>query len=139
MIHFEYHQKGHEGVTTVLRDTARRAPKEMSDTTFLWAARHALPRLQRKPYPPERPRQTYVRTGKLGRGWNVRPTTGGATIFNNRPGVIFATGDGQGGGQAWMHVGRWWRAADIIRNERKTLGPMLVKRLNKMLTPGAGQ
>lgn len=137
MIGFEYHEKGHERVTHVLRDTAQRAPKEMGETTFLWAARHAIPRLRAQPYPSPRPGQTYMRTGQLARRWSVRNNEGGATIFNNRPGAIFVIGDGQGGGQAWMHVGRWWRAVDIIRNERHALGDMLIKKLNKLLSLGA--
>ena len=139
MIVFEYREKGHERVVSTFRRVATRGQKEMEDTTYLWAAQRMATQLQAKPYPPERPRQRYVRTGQLGRSWGARRSPGGATIFNNRPYARYVVGDDKGKGQAWMHAGRWWLAADVIRDERPTLGSMLKNKLKSLFSLGAGR
>jgi hypothetical protein len=62
--------------------------------------------------PPERPGQTYVRTGEQSRGWQrATPIAGGAgfQLINTSTHARWT----QGTPQAWMHVGRWRTASQI--------------------------
>jgi hypothetical protein len=68
-------------------------------------------------YPPERPRQTYVRTGRLGRRWNVKRLDEGYTVSNSTPYTKFVVGSAYGTDQAWMHVGRWQLFRDVVDME----------------------
>lgn len=136
MIHFELTIRGQDEVTGALRNAAAQGQRRMSAATYHWAV-NALPRLRSTPYPAERPGQRYRRTYRLRDGWGARPTQGGATIFNRQPYTGFVVGDWQGGGQAWMHRGRWWTAEAILRNERQSLRPALVKELNHLFAIGA--
>lgn len=66
-----------------------------------------------KAYPPERPHQTYIRTGRLGRNWKSNKV--GVLkyrITNSTPYAKYVVGNAYGQGQAWMHVGRW----NVFRN-----------------------
>lgn len=66
-------------------------------------------------YAPERPGQTYIRTGNLGERWahrRVGPST--AAFVNTADYATYVVGDEDGGGQAWMHFGRWWTARDRV-------------------------
>ena len=90
------------------------------------AMNKALKEVQKKigPYPPKREGQTYVRTGDLGRSLGMTmegSIIGDASIMKTRRagvgnyiGTIGSKGIyyniyviGNGGDQAWMHVGRW--------------------------------
>ena len=78
-------------------------------------------------YPPERPGQTYVRTGRLGFSWDVKRLDDGYVITNNarsRYGQYYAqyvVGNAYGTGQAWMHVGRWQVFRDVVDAEMAKL------------------
>jgi len=66
-----------------------------------------------KIYPAQRPQQKYVRTFKFRRGWQVQkvgPT--GYMIINRTPYTKYVVGNAYGGGQAWMHAGRWTTLRD---------------------------
>lgn len=135
MIHFTLTVRGQDEVTAVLRNAAGQGQKRVAATTYHWAV-NTLPRLRGKAYPPERPGQRYRRTYRLRDSWQAQPTPGGATITNNRPGAVFVIGDWQGGGQAWMHVGRWWTAESVLRKERESLRPAIVKELDHLFSMG---
>lgn len=67
------------------------------------------------PYAPERPGQTYVRTGRLGQGWWQSGMGQSQVVFTNGvPYAPYVVGDSYGKGQSWWHVGRWWTALDKI-------------------------
>lgn len=74
--------------------------------------------LEDKPYPPERPGQTYRRTGNFGRSWLPR-IKGRNTISIINPvkarGRFYANYVA-GDKQAWMHVGRWWTARKVAED-----------------------
>lgn len=72
-------------------------------------------------YPEERPYQTYVRTGKLGFGWQVIKQDRGYQVKNNVPYGKYVVGSAYGTGQAWMHVGRWQLLRDVVEDENKKL------------------
>lgn len=135
MIGFDLTVRGQEQVTAAMRRTAEQGQKRVAAVTYHWAV-NALPRLRGTPYPPERPGQTYKRTGLLRRSWHADPTPDGARIYNDRPGVTFVIGDWMGGGQAWFHVNRWWTGEGLLRNERQKLRPLLIDELNHLLSMG---
>ncbi len=88
-------------------------PKEVERTTERAAKdlKSMIP-----PYPPKRPRQAYVRTGKLGRSFGVEVKPFGtrveAHIFSK--GVPYAPFVVDEKRQAWMHVGRWWSLQEVL-------------------------
>ena len=135
MVGLEFRTRGQDQVTAAMRGLAATGQKHVAKTTYHWSV-NAIQRLRTTPYPPERQGQTYVRTGLLRRSWRSTPTNDGARITNDRPGAVFVIGDWMGGGQAWMHVGRWWTAEAILRNERQKLGPMIIRELNHLMSMG---
>jgi len=72
-------------------------------------------------YPPERSGQTYRRTYKLRDAWKITKLVSGYTVTNNvkygRYVVGTPTGAIGGGGQAWMHVGRWLLFRDVAEQK----------------------
>ncbi len=139
IVHWTMTVKGQDNVTNVLKTAAATGQRRVANVTYQWAQGQVIPRLMyRTPYPPERPGQKYKRTYKLQRGWRASPTPEGAKIENVSGYATFVVGDPDGGGQAWMHKGRWWIAEGIIRNERDyKLKPMLLKELDHMFATGA--
>ncbi len=88
----------------------------------------------RDKYPPERPGQRYVRTGRLGAGFRYEQVAPSHYRFiNDTPYTRFVVGDSDGGGQAWMHQGRWWTAKERVEGEQ----PGLIQALEKALAQGA--
>jgi len=93
------------------------------------------------PYPPERPGQQYVRTGRLGRSWKhkrYRKTKSrvewgveNKAAQRGRVYPSYVVGDEQGR-QAWMHKGRWWVA---LAKYTETVGrrkQMIHRALNRL-------
>lgn len=81
---------------------------------------------QMQTYPPERPGQQYVRTGRLFYSWKVEEIPNGYALENraSRRGREYAgyvIGDAYGGGQAWMHVGRWETLRDVTKEQLRAL------------------
>lgn len=85
--------------------------------------RYAVGALKGKPYPPERPKQKYRRTGTLNRAWNTVIENRAIHIKNaaQSPNGTYYAGfvvgpeiSSIGNAQAWMHRGRWWNAPDVI-------------------------
>ena len=76
-------------------------------------------RLKAKKYPPKRPGQKYIRTGRLGRSWSSRGTGNLEVTIRNRAAfkgrfyAPYVVGDNQ----SWMHVGRWWIGRESIIEE----------------------
>lgn len=82
-------------------------------------------------YPPERPNQTYIRTGDLGEAWEqanplIRPMQGGieARLANRMPYSGFVQHPDE---QAWMHAGRWDTTDQVVRD----LQPLLDAELDR--------
>lgn len=80
-----------------------------------------------KEYPPERPGQTYQRTGTLGGGWTIVPASSGMgyAVSNNVPYTPFVVGNAYGLEQAWMHQGRWNLLRDVAEEEVDKLPPQV--------------
>jgi len=85
-------------------------------------------------YPPERARQTYVRTGTLYAGWQVKKLDDGYQIVNyaarrGRRYARYVVGDAFGTGQAWMHAGRWQLFRDVVEDEMAQLPPVVAREI----------
>lgn len=85
-------------------------------------------------YPPERPRQRYRRTGRLGNAWTVttRLTGNGATLTasNDTPYVKWVQDKPS---QAWMHQGRWDTAQDVMASEETAIKTGIGRRATEAL------
>jgi len=84
-------------------------------------------RLAGRAEPPERPGQTYIRTGILRSSWSdLKRGDSEYSIINDasQRGRMYPTyvlGNGGGGGQAGVHRGRWWVAREVVEGELSTL------------------
>jgi hypothetical protein len=74
------------------------------------------------PYPPPPENSKYARTYILKTSWGIRkikPLTyrldNLAGIRKGNPYAGLVVGDEKGQGQAYMHVGRWWKIADKVK------------------------
>ena len=121
MIHFTVTVYGQKAVANELRTAAAKAQPRIRNATYDWAMSRVMSQLAVKEYPAKRPGQRYVRTGKLRSGWVATPLEKGVKISNKMSYAGYVVGDAKGQRQAWMHPGRWWKAADIINNERPRL------------------
>jgi hypothetical protein len=83
-----------------------------------------------KAYPPPPPASTYMRTGTLGAGWTITPTTNGYMIRNDTPYTKWVVGNAYGLEQAWMHVGRWQLLRDVQDEEVAKLPPEIEKEIS---------
>lgn len=83
-----------------------------------------------KVYPPERPGQTYIRTGTLGGGWTITSNTNGYTIRNDTPYTKRVVGNAYGLEQAWMHQGRWNLQRDVTEEEVQKLPDEIEKEIS---------
>lgn len=62
-------------------------------------------------YPAPPPTSTYVRTGTLGRAWTTTGSRLSYTVGNN---TVYAPYVQDADRQAWMHVGRWQTAQEVV-------------------------
>ncbi len=91
-----------------------------------------LVRSKLREYPPERPGQTYVRTGDLGQGWADAPVSSSSSGFGLTDTLSneaveyapFVQRDPQFGDphQAWMHRDRWSTDAQILEASAQEIG-----------------
>lgn len=106
-------------------ERAKRA-KNMEDVLRAWAAA-TYTELSGSAYPPERPGQKYRRTGTLRASWSWHQQGNNAIRFENTaaqqgpPYAIYVVGDASGQRQAWMHVGRWWKAREKVEAQMEKL------------------
>jgi len=85
--------------------------------------------LKSEPYPPKRPGQRSVRTGRLANSWKVEGQGPPARyrIINtarSKKGKFYA-GWVVGIKQAWMHKGRWWKAVAVVKKHSHKLSEKL--------------
>lgn len=139
MIRFDLTVLGERELAQTLYGAAANGHRRVQGATMDWAQGRALPALRRQPYPPTRPNQRYRRTGLLGRSWEAGSEGDLLVIRNTRPGATFVVGDGQGGGQAWMHLGRWWTAESILRREQPELRKGIVRELDYLFALKGGR
>lgn len=129
MIRFQLIIIGQNAVTNKLRTTAAKAPHAMGDITYRWA-QGVRAKLKSTPYPPKRPGQRYVRTGRLANSWSaVRMSQSTVRIANSAGYSGYVVGKKQ----AWFHRGRWWTAQSVIEQSAPELKAAAIKELGRLL------
>lgn len=128
---FEF--KGYNRVGNKLRKLASLNSQIVDPEMKAWA-QDTRATLKGTKYPPKRPLQTYIRTGRLANSWKVTKTKPGVfnienqASFKGRAYAKYVVGDDQ----AWMHKGRWWKARDIIAQETSKLVSRLTKAIRQI-------
>jgi hypothetical protein len=102
-------------------------------TETIYKAAQAIVK-QMKIYPPVPTGSRYVRTYKLRDSWKVNRSITGYTVSGNPTSKghaygRYVVGDFAGGGQAWMHVGRWLLFRDVAEHEVSLLPPLVEERV----------
>lgn len=122
--------KGYNRVDNMLRLLASEMASEIVDPVLGDWTKDVRYNLKAEPYPPKRPKQTYVRTGLLANSWSAEQVAPGKWRINNSANYSqFVVGDAQGHGQAWMHQGRWWLAREVVDGYTDDLTQRLSKDL----------
>ena len=80
---------------------------------------------------PERLQQGYVRTGNFGRSTYWIREGRSYRLKSEHKAAAFIVGDGSGGGQAWMHVGRWPVAYEVMQKWVKTMVENMRNRIRR--------
>lgn len=141
-----YDHVAFDKVEKKLDDLANFERKTLSPMATKWAT-STKNVLKTEAEPPERPNQTYIRTGTLGRSWNKKKLSQTEWAFINSANQhgrfypIYVLGNSDGdrrnaykhNRQAWMHKGRWWIAYDVIENELKDFAKQAQKAAQKIL------
>lgn len=110
---FSIEFKGINRVSNALRKLAALDKTILDPVGKRWA-QGVTKKLKGKAYPPRRPGQTYVRTGRLANSWAVDALGAGVWSITNRTDYgVFVVGDEQ----AAVHKGRWWQARPTIQEE----------------------
>lgn len=140
MLRFEITIRGSDAVRNELRGAVAKLGPKAQDVTYRWA-QDTRATLKSTPYPPKRPGQRYVRTGRLASSWAATRAGKGAIITNSASGKSgvyagYVVGDNRGEKQAWMHRGRWWTARSIIDRERPKLKAALMAEVERTFPLG---
>lgn len=143
MIQFSITIHGHAAVANELRTAAAKAQPRINNVVYSWA-QTVREGLKSTPYPPKRAGQKYVRSGRLANSWRAEKQGNGVVIANSarnkagQPYAGYVVGNEKGGGQAWMHRGRWWTARGVIDKRRGDLKRDIVTELTRLF-PRGGQ
>lgn len=131
--------KGFNRTANNIRRIGAQVPRDVEDETRRWGEDFAG-ELRATPYPAPPPNSSYVRTYNLKNRWRSRVVRHGVQILNQAgirrrsgPYAIYPVGDAQGRGQAWMHVGRWWRFVDKLKPALRKLRKRLEKRIQRTI------
>src|SRR6185295_1133982 len=119
---------GAEEVARKLNQYGSQVPRVISDQNraTVESARRIL-----QVYPPGR--GGYVRTGKLGRGWNIAKASFlGWRLSNSVKYAVYVVGNSEGSGQAWMHVGRWRTMRKVVDDQQRGAKTQLHKALRDL-------
>jgi hypothetical protein len=109
------------------------ADKVISETLGEWASETLDSELYGMGnYAPPPPNSTYIRTGRLGANWGLRRVGRTAVEFFNLTSYArYVVGNAAGGGQAAIHVGRWWLGRRKIEQRIERLADMLKTAFDK--------
>lgn len=134
MIRFQLTIRGNDEIVAQLRAAAAKTPRDMDEAAYRWA-QSVRAKLKSTPYPPKRPSQRYVRTGRLANSWRAeRKGQGRVLIANSADYSGYVVGGGPRNRQAYMHVGRWWKGEDVVRENVPELARLLIRAVEKNLT-----
>ena len=120
--------RGYNRVRNDLRWLAAQYPDEIEDIVADFAKSERA-KLKSTPYPPERPEQTYIRTGRLANSWRAeREASARWVIRNSAPYARWVVGKDT---QVWFHKGRWWIAEEVVAEDTPELTRRLTQRLEE--------
>lgn len=133
MIRLELTIIGNDELIAKLRNAATKAPRVMDEATYRWG-QSVRAKLKSTPYPPKRPNQRYVRTGRLANSWRAERVSQSRTVITNSAAYSgYVVGNSRGERQAWFHRGRWWRARDVIAESRPELKASVLREMDRLL------
>ena len=129
MLRFQLVITGNDALLARLRSASAKAPGVMDEISYRWA-QNVRAKLKSTPYPPKRPGQRYVRTGRLANSWRAeRKGRGRALIANSAPYSGYVVGKKQ----AYMHRGRWWLGRTVLMESAPELEAAAIREIDKLL------
>ena len=129
MLRFQLVITGNDELLARLRSASAKAPGVMDEISYRWA-QNVRAKLKSTPYPPKRPGQRYVRTGRLANSWRAeRKGKGRAGIINSASYSGYVVGKKQ----AWMHRGRWWLGRNVLMESAPELETAAKREIDRLL------
>ena len=129
MLRFQLVITGNDELLARLRSASAKAPGVMDEISYRWA-QNVRAKLKSTPYPPKRPGQRYVRTGRLANSWRAERLGKGRALIANSAGY---SGYVVGKKQAWMHRGRWWLGRSVLIESAPELQTAAIREIDKLL------
>jgi len=129
MLRFQLVITGNDELLARLRSASAKAPGVMDEVSYRFA-QNVRAKLKSTPYPPKRPGQRTVRTGRLANSWRAERLGKGRALIANSAGY---SGYVVGKKQAYMHVGRWWLGRSVLMESAPELKAAAIKELDKLL------
>jgi hypothetical protein len=129
MLRFELVITGNDELLARLRSASAKAPGVMDEISYRWA-QNVRAKLKSTPYPPKRPGQRYVRTGRLANSWRAERKGKGRALIVNSAGY---SGYVVGKKQAWMHRGRWWLGRNVLMESAPELETAAKREIDRLL------
>ena len=81
MLRFQLVITGNDELLARLRSASAKAPGVMDEISYRWA-QNVRAKLKSTPYPPKRPGQRYVRTGRLANSWRAERKGKGLSLIH---------------------------------------------------------
>jgi hypothetical protein len=129
MLRFQLVITGNDELLARLRSASAKAPGVMDEISYRWA-QNVRAKLKSTPYPPKRPGQRYVRTGRLANSWRAERKGKGRAVIINSAGY---SGYVVGKKQAWMHRGRWWLGRNVLMESAPELETAAKREIDRLL------
>jgi hypothetical protein len=129
MLRFELTITGNDELLARLRSASAKAPGVMDEISYRWA-QNVRAKLKSTPYPPKRPGQRYVRTGRLANSWRAERLGKGRALIANSAGY---SGYVVGKKQAWAHRGRWWLGRNVLMESAPELETAAKREIDRLL------
>jgi len=129
MLRFQLVITGNDELLARLRSASAKAPGVMDEISYRWA-QNVRAKLKSTPYPPKRPGQRYVRTGRLANSWRAERKGKGRALIVNSAGY---SGYVVGKKQAWMHRGRWWLGRNVLMESAPELETAAKREIDRLL------
>jgi hypothetical protein len=129
MLRFQLVITGNDELLARLRSASAKAPGVMDEISYRWA-QNVRAKLKSTPYPPKRPGQRYVRTGRLANSWRAERLGKGRALIANSAGY---SGYVVGKKQAWMHRGRWWLGRNVLMESAPELETAAKREIDRLL------
>ena len=129
MLRFQLVITGNDELLARLRSASAKAPGVMDEISYRWA-QNVRAKLKSTPYPPKRPGQRYVRTGRLANSWRAERRGKGRAVIINSAGY---SGYVVGKKQAWFRRGRWWLGRNVLMESAPELETAAKREIDRLL------